>query len=52
MGSPRPHGETGTLRLLLPDIALMVLLDVCTEQGSSNAFEEVPKEAMTKTDSL
>lgn len=48
MGSPRPPGEIGTPRLLFPAIALMVLLDVSTEQGSSNAFEEAPKEVMTK----
>lgn len=48
MGSLRPPGKTGSPRLLFPDIAPMGLLDVSTEPGSSNAFEEAPKEAMTK----
>lgn len=47
-GLLRPPGKTGSHRLLFPDIAPMGLLDVSTEQGSSNAFEEAPKEAMTK----
>lgn len=49
-GSPRPPGGTGILRLHLLDRALMVVLDISTEQGSSNAFGEAPEEAMTKKD--